>query len=158
MTKIHPEHMTANIEGNFVVFLIGMRINTYWRIQKWFPPFLAMQSMLTELKDTPSEHTGYLGHTILGFGVIVQYWRSFEHLDAYANAPDYKHFPAWVAFNKRMKGAAGAIGVWHETYLVQAGQYENVYIGMPAYGMGAAGRLEQTTALNRRARDRLKPT
>jgi hypothetical protein len=31
--------------------------------------------------------------------------------------------------------------IWHETYLVKAGQYEAVYGNMPAHGLGKAGRL-----------------
>jgi len=34
------------------------------------------------------------------------------------------HFPAWSAFNKRIKGARTDVGLWHETYLVKDGQYE----------------------------------
>ena len=33
--------------------------------------------------------------------MIVQYWRSFEHLERYARDRDELHWPAWVAFNKK---------------------------------------------------------
>ena len=46
MARILPERMTAEIEGDFVVFLIGMRINKPWKIHKWLPVFLAMPKML----------------------------------------------------------------------------------------------------------------
>ncbi len=32
----------ANIEGDFVVFLIGMRINKPWKIHRWWPVLRAM--------------------------------------------------------------------------------------------------------------------
>jgi hypothetical protein len=35
---IHRERLTANLEGGFVVFLIGMRINRPLLIHKWWPP------------------------------------------------------------------------------------------------------------------------
>jgi hypothetical protein len=43
------ERVTAEIEGDFVLFLIGMRINKVWRPDKWLPVFLAMPRMLKEL-------------------------------------------------------------------------------------------------------------
>lgn len=103
MPKISPDRMAAQIEGDFVVFLIGMRIKKFWKITKWWPAFMAMPRMLKELERRPSAETGFLGYTTLGFGNIVQYWRSFEHLEAYANSREGEHFPAWAAFNKLLK-------------------------------------------------------
>jgi hypothetical protein len=34
MVKIIDERMAARIEGDFVVFIIGMRINKLWKITK----------------------------------------------------------------------------------------------------------------------------
>ena len=39
----------AKMEGDFVVFLIGMRINKFWQIHKWFPVAMAMPKMIKEL-------------------------------------------------------------------------------------------------------------
>ncbi|MGO0577562.1 monooxygenase family protein [Ornithinimicrobium panacihumi] len=30
----------------------------------------------------------------------MQYWRSVDHLYAYARQPDARHLPAWRAFNR----------------------------------------------------------
>jgi hypothetical protein len=86
-----------------------------------------------------------------GVGVI-QYWRSFEQLHAYAHARDAKHLPAWAEFNRRI-GSDGSVGVWHETYTVSPGQYETIYANMPRFGLGRAaqhvapvGRLEQASS------------
>ena len=49
MTRIHKGRWTAEIEGDFVVFLIGMRVNKPWKVHKWLPVFLAMPRMLKEL-------------------------------------------------------------------------------------------------------------
>ena len=75
--------------------------------------------MLKELAANPE--SGYLG-SFSGSKVIVQYWRSFEALEAYARNQDQEHWPAWVAFNKRMAKSRGDVGIWHETYLVRAGE------------------------------------
>ncbi len=46
MTKVISERMAAQIEGDFVVFLIGMRINKPLKIYKWLPVFLGMPKMI----------------------------------------------------------------------------------------------------------------
>jgi hypothetical protein len=155
MTVINAERLTARIEGNFVVFLIGMRINKVWKPQKWVPVFMGMGKMVKELEARPAEETGFLGHNGLNTKTIVQYWRSFDHLEAYARAQDQTHFPAWAAFNKRMKASRGDVGIWHETYLVKAGQYEAVYSGMPAFGLGRVSTLMPATGSRNEARSRL---
>jgi hypothetical protein len=53
LTKIVARRVTANIEGDFVVFLIGMRINKLWKLHKWLPGFLAMPRMIRELERRP---------------------------------------------------------------------------------------------------------
>ena len=125
-----------------------MRINKPWKLSKWLPVFMAMPKMIRELEQHPE--SGFLGHT-MGIRVIVQYWRSFEHLESYARDPDRLHWPAWVDFNNRVGRARSDVGIWHETYKVKAGEYECVYSGMPPIGLAkasatldAVGELEST--------------
>jgi Monooxygenase af470-like len=136
------KRVTAQIEGDFVVFLIGMRINRMWKLWKWGPTFVAMPKMLRELAAEPE--SGFLGARALLAGprspVVLQYWRSFDQLEAYARSKDAEHWPAWVAFNKRV-GSSGDVGIWHETYLIPAGRYESVYNNMPPTGLGAVAEL-----------------
>jgi hypothetical protein len=137
MAKLVKQRVAADIEGDFVVFLIGMRINKPWKVWKWFPVFTAMPRMLAELQKNPD--SGFLGANQY-FGsplrpMIVQYWRSFEDLERYARARDAKHWPAWVAFNKKV-GSNGDVGIWHETYMIPAGSYEAIYNNMPPIGLG----------------------
>ena len=155
MPKVIPERMVAQIEGGFIVFLIGMRVNRLWLPHKWMPAFFAKPRMLAELSKLPVEDTGFLGCNNLDFGTVLQYWRSFEHLEAYANARDRAHFPAWAAFNKRMRDDRGAVGIFHETFLVKDGQYETLYSGMPPFGLGKATTLVPATAATSSARKRL---
>jgi hypothetical protein len=136
MTDIIAARTTAKIEGDFVVFLIGMRINKLWKVHKWLPAVRAMPKMVKELEAAPAE-VGFLGHTSFGFS-MVQYWRSFDHLERYARDRDALHWPAWVAFNRRMKETRGDVGIWHETYKIRAGEYEAIYSGMPPFGLGNA--------------------
>ena len=113
-----------------------------------------MPKMLKELDAGPGE-AGLLGYTNLGLLTIVQYWRSFDHLETYARTRDKAHWPAWVDFNRRMKDSRGDVGIWHETYLVRAGEYECVYSGMPLMGLAKAGRSTEVAAGTDSARDRL---
>jgi len=153
MSKIIGKRMAAEIDGEFVVFLIGMRINKPWKIRKWLPVLLAMPKMIKKLEAHPD--SGFLGHNGLG-KVIVQYWRSFEHLEAYARSKDKLHWPAWVEFNKRMGAGQGDVGIWHETYVVKPGNYEAIYNGMPPFGLGRVGRLVAASGNRDSARDRMK--
>jgi hypothetical protein len=154
MPHIYKERMTVEFDGDFVVFLIGMRINKLWKVHKWLPIFRAMPRMIKELEE--HSELGFLGYT-MSLSVIVQYWRSFEHLEAYARSRDHLHLPVWAAFNKRIRYADGDVGIWHETHLVQAGAYEAIYSGMPAFGLGKVGRLVPINGLRNSARGRLRP-
>lgn len=154
MADIVPTRVAGRIEGDFVVFLIGMRINKPWLPHKWLPVALAMPRMIKELEAAPPE-VGFLGHTELGLLNMVQYWRSFDHLERYARARDAAHWPAWVDFNRRMKDTRGDVGIWHETYRISAGDYEAIYSGMPAFGLGKAGASAGISEATDSARQRL---
>lgn len=153
MAHVHPQRLAAQIDGPFVVFLIGMRVNKPWKIRTWWPAFVAMPAMLRELERDPA--LGFLGAEMAGFGTIVQYWRSFEDLERYANSRDHRHWPAWRAFNRRVREHRGDVGIWHETYRVEAGAYEAIYSGMPAKGLGKVGRLVPATGRRESARGRI---
>jgi hypothetical protein len=154
MSRIRAERLTANIDGDFVIFLIGMRINSPLKVHKWLPVAAAMPRMLKELQQQPD--LGFLhaetwpGRTIL----VLQYWRSIEQLLAYATNREAEHLPAWRAFN-RLVGTSGSVGIWHETYIVAAGRYESVYMNMPAFGLGKAGVLQAATGGRQSAAGRL---
>ena len=152
MAPVTPKRVTARIDGDFVVFLIGMRINKLWKVHKWLPVFRAMPRMIRELEARPE--SGFLGH-VMNLGVIVQYWRSFEHLEAYARDPNQLHWPAWTDFNRRVGGSRGDVGIWHETYKVRAGEYECVYSGMPPFGLAQASGSADAVGPLESARGRL---
>ncbi len=154
MAEIIAARTTARIEGPFVVFLIGMRINKPFKLGQWLPAVRAMGRMIGELYAAPAE-VGFLGHSGLGWLSMVQSWRSFEQLERYASSRDHAHWPAWVAFNRRMKNSRGDVGIWHETYRVGPGDYEAIYSGMPPHGLGRAGRRAALTEADESARLRL---
>ena len=137
MADIIASRMTHDYDGELVVFLIGMRINKPWRPDLWLPVFNGMPKMLAELsKDKDSGLLGYRLTLGAGGPLVVQYWSSHEKLYAYASERNAAHRPAWAAFNRLARKAPGAVGIWHETYLV--GRAETIYAGMPVSGLAAA--------------------
>jgi hypothetical protein len=148
------KRMTGKMDGEFVVFLIGMRVNRWWLLHKWFRVAIAMPRMIRELVKKPE--LGFLGAE-QWFGrttVMLQYWRSMDHLMAYAKSRDSAHLPAWRAFNKSV-GTSGDVGIWHETYRVRPGDYESVYVNMMPFGLGKAGALLEAHGKRESASGRL---
>src|SRR6201985_3336016 len=140
--------MTAEIDGDFVVFLIGARFNNKLHMVRSFLDLggrRGMKHMLDYLVARPEK--GLLAYE-MGFPTIVQYWRSFDHLEAFARNGDDPHLEVWRQYWRRV-GHSGRTGIWHETYLVRAGEYEAVYGNMPPHGLGKAGRLVSMSGASR---------
>ncbi len=158
MGPVQAGRFAAQIEGDFVVFLIGMRVNRLLLMHKWWPVAMAMPPMLKELmqhKELGLLHvqTFVSGRTLM----TLQYWRSFEQLHAYAHARDKHHLPAWTAFNRAV-GGNGSVGVFHETYSVRAGEYEAVYLNTPRFGLVSAGELVPAVGRMQSAKSRMGRT
>ena len=151
--KINQGRWTADIEGDFVVFLIGARPSKLHLFRSLIDlgGRRGMKHMLDYLVEHPEK--GLLGYQ-MGFPAIVQYWRSFEQLEAFAKNTDDPHLDVWRKYFKRV-GKSARTGIWHETYLVRAGEYEAVYGNMPTFGLAAAS-TAVPVAESVGARDRLK--
>jgi hypothetical protein len=137
MPRVHPGRHSAQTDEDFVVFLIGMRVNRPWKVHRWFPVATAMPRMLRWLDKHPD--AGLLGwHNAWIKGpAVVQYWRSFEDLERFARDPGVLHLKAWRRFNRAVRDS-GDVGIWHETYKVRADEYEAIYGNMPVIGLAAA--------------------
>lgn len=158
MAKVVPGRFTAQTDEPFVVFMIGMRINKLFAFRKWLPTAMAMRPMLSTLFQYPEK--GFLGAQFffnLRGPVIIQYWRSFDDLERFARDKSEPHLSAWKRFNKSI-GSDGSVGIWHETYLVDAGKYEAVYGNMPIVGLAAATQHVPAIGHRETARRRLGGT
>src|SRR5690606_20223601 len=87
MSPVLPGRFTADVDGEFVVFLIGMRVNRFRSFRKWRMVAGAMPPMMRRLATDPD--SGCLGtETFFRFGplttITVSYWASFEHLERFA--------------------------------------------------------------------------
>ncbi len=156
MTGTINRRICAEVDGDFVLFLIGIRINRVLSARRWWPILSAMPKMLRELDAQPDlglmHHRTHFG---LRNTMMVQYWRSHEQLQAYATASDAAHLPAWRAFNRAV-GTSGDVGIWHETYVIGAGRTENIYVNMPLHGLGHVGRIEEAQGKRAKAEGRLR--
>jgi hypothetical protein len=155
MARIFNGRFTAKTDKPFVVFLIGMRVNQWWRFDKWLPVASAMGPMLQALYTHPEKgfmHAEFFWN--FNGPVLIQYWRAFEDLEQFARQPSDPHIGPWKKFNQAI-GAGGIVGIWHETYQVQPDQYECVYGNMPLFGLAAATEHVQATGRRETARMRL---
>lgn len=154
---IHPGRYAAEADGDFVVFLIGMRFNKPWKFWKWLPIVRSMPTMIKELATNPESGfisaESWFGRTV----IMVQYWRSTEDLIRFARDRDSAHLPAWKQFNQ-MVGKSEDVGIWHETYQVKAGAYEAVYANMPRFGLAKAFKHVPATGRRETAKMRLGQT
>ena len=155
--QIRNGRFTADHSGSVVVFVIGMRINHFLRFGKWLPVARAMGPMIKELAARPE--SGFLGVESMlqpprGLN-LIQYWRDFDSLEAYARDRESLHWPAWTAFNKTI-GDDGSVGIFHETYVVEAGAFETIYANMPVWGLGKVAGLAAATGSRNEARSRMK--
>ena len=144
--------VTAERDEGFVVFHIGMRINALWKVHRWLPILLFGPRMVRELRADPD--SGLLGsRTVVGPGIrhigFVQYWESFDALREYARDSDRLHLEGWREYS-RETNETGAVGIWHETYRVAAGEYETVYDNMPPHGLAASDGAAIVPATGRR--------
>lgn len=151
---------TANYPDDFVVFLIGLRINQVRRVREWVPVMRSAFAMVKELEAMPNspllESRTALDVSDPRIPMFIQYWRSLDELEAWASNRDLLHRPAQRAFFKRT-AYNGHVGIWHETFLVKAGQYEAIYANMPPTGLAVAGEYRNLRTSSR-LRDRVGTT
>lgn len=139
MAIIHGRHTVA-LDRPCVLFLIGMRVNRLLAFGQWLPVLRAMRPMIAELAADPD--SGFLDATTwLGWRQVLvqQYWRSTDDLLRYAQDADRRHRPAWTDFFRRVGVADGAaVGIFHETIVIDPSGMECIYGNMPPTGLGRA--------------------
>jgi len=127
-----PGKWCPQIDGDFMILMIGVVPHSLWSFWRWMPILRGMVNMGKELQTKTD--SGFLGYEVyVGLHpMIVQYWRSFDHLK---KCPA----PEWATLTQAASGDP-LLGVWHETYIVRAGDYEASYSNMPPYGLGKVGK------------------
>ena len=81
--------------------------------------------------------------------VILQYWASFDQLEAWSHREPHAEW--WRRANARMR-TRGDFGIYHESYLVPRSRIESIYLNCPPVGLatfGATGPAEGTMTTSR---------
>ena len=65
--------------------------------------------------------------------IHISYWKSIEHLHAFAHSPSHRE--GWAWWDEYRKHSSD-IGIYHETYLSPAGHWETIYENCQPLGLG----------------------
>lgn len=149
---------TAKINEPIALFLVGVQCRSF--LSLWRLPWIGRQmvKIQEELKDNPD--SGFLwGENFLSFSpmttLFLSYWKSADHIKSFANDPHQNHRPAWTEYIRRFYDHPH-FGVWHETYVIDPKNMENIYAGMPPFGISGFGTVENLSTKNRSFEGRLK--
>lgn len=151
MVAINTDRMTAELDGGFVIYINGMRLNKLRAVHKYLLAGLKAAQMFKELEQDPdSGFLGYLpAYMSLRSGAAIQYWRSLEDIRRFAQDPDDLHVPAWKWYNETV-GNNGELGFWAELYVIDEGNYETFYRNMYPVGLGEFGEFVPMSEHHRR--------
>ncbi|MCJ1391814.1 hypothetical protein MMC18_004681 [Xylographa bjoerkii] len=128
-------------QSNMVLFVVGARSNH--ALGRSAPIFKEMGKYffaMWEEAEANREQYGYLGKTFplisteLASGnvmITLSYWKSIEHLHAFARGP--AHRKGWDWLNKVARHDQ-SLGIMHEVYSAPYGHWENVYANFRPFG------------------------
>ena len=158
MMGLQQSRVMAEAPDGTVLFIVGMHINQWWSVHRWVSVALSMRRMLDEL--IRNRDLGLLGKPrIFTSGrliVVIQYWKSFDALEAYARSGSAEHLPAWKAFRTVVRDSA-AVGIFHEMYTITKDNHESIYINLPnSVLLGAAVDVSGIGDADDSSRERLK--
>jgi Domain of unknown function (DUF4188) len=146
----------ARRDQPFAVFLFGMRLNRLRGLPRFLWGLRVLRRVLRDLDTHPER--GFLAGRVYRAGrtlVAVQYWESFDALDAWARDHRLPHRRPWQQYLREALHDE-AVGLWHETYLASPGSWEGVYANMPPWGLAAGVEAVEMQATKGSARDRLR--
>ncbi len=130
---------TSHVDGDFVVLLVGARVDRGLRSRRARTALRQLQRVLAEIEKDPGN--GLLGYQHHGgrHGLVVQYWRSQQALERFTRDPANRHAQVWRAWFDAVDGDHPGAGFWRESFQVRAGEYAAAYSDMPELGLLRAG-------------------
>ncbi|ADJ14635.1 monooxygenase family protein [Halalkalicoccus jeotgali] len=142
--------MAAEIDGEYVVYINGMRLNRLRALPRYLYAGIQAGRIFKRLEADPD--SGFLGYLPAYMsprsGAAIQYWRSLEDIRRFAQDPDDRHVPVWRWYNEA-GGNDGGLGFWAELYVVKDGSFETFYRNVPPIGLGEHGSLVPMTTHRR---------
>ncbi|MDR3620030.1 MAG: phenylacetaldoxime dehydratase family protein [Paludisphaera borealis] len=122
----------------------------------WFHARTLRAAIARDADRAVAEGAGLLGSepfTIArGHFGVLQYWRSFDALDAWSHRPPHSEW--WRAAVDRMRRKQD-LGVYHEVFLVPAANLESIYLDCEPAGLARFGKLGEPVGPSTTARGRL---
>ena len=146
----------AGREEPFAVFVFGMRLNRLRGLPRFLWGLRVLRTVVRDLDAHPER--GYLAGQVYWAGralIAVQYWESFDALDAWARDHRLPHRKPWQRYLREALDDE-AMGLWHETYLASPDSWEGVYLNMPPWGLAAGVEAVEMRATKGSARERLR--
>ena len=137
----------VRLEKGWVLFVMGVRVNRWWKIWSWWPVLRTFKKILKELRLKPE--LGLLNIEVFWGNPVVtlQVWRSYEDLVSFAKDTEGLHLPAWKNFMQHLNKTED-VGIFHELYVVDEKNCEAIYNHMPRFGLGKIAPLEPVTFAN----------
>ena len=84
--------------------------------------------------------------------VILQYWASFDQMEAWSHAEPHAEW--WRGANARMR-TKGDFAIYHESYVVPRAGIESIYLNSPKVGLAVFGITSAAEGKMTTSRDRL---
>lgn len=154
MKLIAPRY-SATLDGDFVLFIVGMRINRLCAIHIW--PAILLRALRIIRSATPGAN-GLLSREIVisGKGIaLITYWDDFDQWEEFGNS-DNHHRSSWKYFYERVINSK-AVGLWHELYSIKQGEYQTIYMQMPPKGLSRSKEARISENPPSKAHDRMNP-
>ncbi len=140
----------AHENGDCVVFLIGACLDLRHPLRGLLE-ISGRRGVRDVLAYVAAESDrGLLGYDLAGF-TVTQWWRTIGHLDSFAGDGVDPRLAPWRNYWKRV-ARSSRTSIWHETYLVRAGQYQPVYGHVPAFVRPSTAPVRPAVARDERMR------
>ena len=85
--------------------------------------------------------------------IVLQYWRSFDALEAWSHRPPHSEWWREAAERGRTRGD---FGIYHEVFLVPRERFESIYLNCRPAGVAAFGGRSEAVGPMATSRDRLR--
>ena len=118
MNSKNPVHQRAHHNKPVCVFIFGLTIKHWWRVDIWLPIYWRFFRMTRQLTDNGHPCLSKI-RTFYGLKpVTIQYWQSLSALRDFAQDQSGDHVVAWGAFNTMLINAQRqnkqpSVGLWH---------------------------------------------
>ena len=139
MAEVFTGRYTADVDGDFVVFLIGMRFNKPWNVRGWWHTFTSMRPMLKELEAHPRARPALRAAGLdrrPGRGPVLALVRAARPLRAQRRTTSTSRALEEVEHRRHGRPARSASGT--RPTRSRAGEYEVIYGNMPRLGLARA--------------------